>query len=65
MITQWPAFCLLMLLSLLVNAQPKNDYIWLLGHFPNIPNEHFGGTKLDFHQTPREVSFFEEVQISK
>lgn len=44
---------------LLVSAQDKNDYHWLLGYDPNIPQNFYGGSHIDFHTAPPAVSFFE------
>jgi len=44
---------------LFASAQTKHDYIWLLGYDPNNPSSFFGGSKLDFHQSPVDVSYFE------
>jgi hypothetical protein len=41
------------------NTQSKYDYIWLLGYDPNNPASFFGGSELDFHQSPMQVSYFE------
>ncbi|HMX38844.1 MAG TPA: hypothetical protein PKD78_00910 [Saprospiraceae bacterium] len=50
----------LLLIPFLTIAQndDKRDYIWVLGDPPNIPAQEFGGTMLDFHQSPPKVSFF-------
>ena len=51
----------LLLFPFLSLAQPKNDYIWLFG-YPNEsvpPIPYYGGTMLDFHQSPVEVSWFD------
>jgi hypothetical protein len=45
--------------SIALPGQSKHDYIWLFGYPPNIEQDSFGGTKLDFNATPREVTFFE------
>ncbi len=37
----------------------KEDYIWYLGYLPNEPEQKFGGTKIDFHQSPPEIAHFE------
>jgi hypothetical protein len=48
---------LLALLSLVGHAQ-KEDFVWLLGYTPNEPDQKFGGTRIDFHQSLPEISFF-------
>jgi hypothetical protein len=37
----------------------KEDYIWLLGAPPNIPEQNSGGTVIDFHVAPPAISFFD------
>lgn len=49
---------LLSLLSVPVYAQNKNDYNWVLGYDPNIPEQHFGGSLLSFHDGMADTSFF-------
>jgi len=39
-------------------AQGKEDYTWLFGYGPNVPEQFFGGSALDFHADPPQVSFF-------
>jgi len=47
----------LLSLGCAANAQ-KEDFVWLLGYNPNDPEQKFGGTKIDFHQSPPDISFF-------
>jgi hypothetical protein len=52
------------LLALLLHAtvllgQDKHDHIWLFGYPPNIEQDSFGGTRLDFNVEPLEIGFFE------
>ncbi len=39
--------------------ETKYDYIWLLGYAPNILQDSLGGSMMNFHETPRTISFFE------
>jgi hypothetical protein len=48
---------LLLFLGFPANAQ-KEDFVWLLGYTPNEPAQKFGGTKIDFHQSLPNISFF-------
>ncbi len=47
-------------MSLILSAQEKYDYIWLLGYHPEpgFPNPIIGGSKLDFHYFPPDTSSF-------
>ncbi len=55
------SICLLFTLAWQVIGQPKHDYNWLLGYGP-APDPIIGGSWLNFHQNPVEVSFF-DIQI--
>lgn len=44
----------------LLTAQ-KEDYVWLLGSYPNVPTEYFGGTQLDFNKEPVETSYYDAL----
>lgn len=50
---------LFFLIPLFLIAQNKRDYNWLFGYPPNNPESLFGGSWLNFHQNPIEVSYFE------
>jgi hypothetical protein len=39
-------------------AQAKNDYNWILGYHPNIPDEYFGGVMLDFNHDIASPEYF-------
>ncbi len=41
-----------------LNAQGKHDYVWLMGYGSNNPDNHSGGTKIDFNKDTAEFSFF-------
>ena len=43
---------------LILPAQNKEDNIWVLGYNPNDSVLGYGGTRLDFSQTPVKVSYF-------
>ncbi len=44
---------------MVLSAQDKHDYNWMLGYDPNIPQSLYGGSCVDFHAEPPTVSFFE------
>ena len=49
----------LLLFTLLpVLEAQKHDYVWLFGYPPNIPEEKFGGSMVDFKVNPPFISFF-------
>jgi hypothetical protein len=54
---QFTLLLLLAFMSLSGHAQ-KEDFIWYLGYLPNAPEQKFGGTRIDFQQSPPSVTFF-------
>ncbi|MFT4760696.1 MAG: hypothetical protein ACI9LN_002672 [Saprospiraceae bacterium] len=54
-------FLFYILLCCNIFAQDKNDYIWVFGYPPNVPDQFFGGSMIDFHTEPPEVSYFETL----
>lgn len=56
-----PFSLLLLLCTFLVcpAQEDKQDYIWLFGYDPNIPQDTLGGSMLDFHFQPRAITYFE------
>lgn len=45
-------------ISTYLNGQGKHDYVWLMGYGFNNPNNHSGGTRIDFNSDTAELSFF-------
>lgn len=45
-------------LNSLSSQDDKRDWTWLLGYPSNLPNEEFGGTRIDFSSGEPVVSFF-------
>jgi len=46
------------ILPLLMFAQGKNDYVWVMGYGGNDQVNHFGGTQIDFSSGSAKASFF-------
>ena len=51
-------FLLLTLLSSQQLTAQKEDYIWTLGYLPNVPEQKFGGSMLNFHHPDSLVSYY-------
>lgn len=49
---------LFLLLCYSLNAQDKQDNIWLFGHEPNRPVDYFGGSMIDFYAEFPNVQYF-------
>ena len=49
---------LLIMLCFNLNAQDKQDNIWLFGHEPNRPVDFFGGSMIDFNTSPPSIKYF-------
>lgn len=47
--------------SLKLGAQAKNDYQWILGYPPNVPEEYFGGVRMDFNNEILSPSYFNTI----